>query len=180
MSGLNHGGASPQEAALIQDLLRGDPSLSQIPPEALLDALRYERQMRRRMPQQQQQQQQAPRQSSLAAPPQVSAQPLSRQLLRVIKELNRAVAIAQVPVSLGAQVFIEDPAKRDELLAIMDIIHRMTGAPIAADTFGTAISNVHAAPPDARAAAMRQAAGQVGEELLIQSIPTLRSLSKHF
>jgi hypothetical protein len=86
--------------------------------------------------------------------------------------------MSQLPVTLGAQVFIEDQAKRDDLLAIMDILQRMSAAPVVADVTTRGIDNVVGADPNKRREAAMMAAGELGQEALIQSIPTLRSLAR--
>jgi hypothetical protein len=97
-------------------------------------------------------------------------------LLRIVRELNRLVVTAQIPLSLAAQVFIQDPHLRKEVLRIMDMLNTMTGAPLVSQNVNAGLSNYRQAPPAARPQVMRQAAGDVGLEVLVQSIPALRAL----
>lgn len=100
-------------------------------------------------------------------------------LLRIVRELNRFIVTAQVPAALAAQVFIQDPQQRREVLQIMDMLNAMTGAPLVQNQVSAGLSAVHQAQPDHRRQAMRQAAGDVGLEVMMQSIPALRALLSH-
>ena len=97
-------------------------------------------------------------------------------LLRIVREINRLVVASQLPATLGAQVFIEDPQKRRELLQILDLINTMTGAPLVGRAVTGGIGQVRNAPTPQRGAALRDAATQAGMEALIQSVPAIRSL----
>jgi len=172
---MNYGGSivgdiTPQEVAIIDSLLRQDPSLANIPIELLVESLRYG--SPRAMA--------SMRGAALqGVPPEMAEQASHAQrLLRIVRELNRAVALAQLPATLGAQVFIEDKEKRDDLLAVMDILQRMTAAPVVSEIASRNAGNVIGAEPGQRSEALRAAAGELGQEAMIQSIPTLRSLAR--
>lgn len=97
-------------------------------------------------------------------------------LLRIIREINRAVVATQLPATLGAQVFIDDPQKRREFLQILDLVNTMTGAPLVGNAVTGGIGQVRNAPGPERGAAMRNAASSAGLEALLQSVPALRAL----
>lgn len=94
--------------------------------------------------------------------------------MRVIRELNTLVQLSQLPAALGAQVFIEDPQKRKELLRILDALQTMTGAPLVVDQTAQATRDVRMAPDKRQA--LSSAARNVGGEALLQSIPVLRAV----
>jgi len=97
-------------------------------------------------------------------------------LLRIIRELNRMTVAAQVPATLGAQVFIEDPEQRRQLLKILDLLNVMTGAPLVGDKMSGGLRAVRQAPPEARAAQARSAVKDVGVEALLQAVPAIREI----
>lgn len=167
------GDITPQEAAIIDSLLRQDPSLANLPIELLLETIRYG--TPKAMPALRSQ---PPAPASQSQGPAAVSASQSQRLLRIIRELNRAVALAQIPATLGAQVFVEDKDKRNDLLAIMDILQTMTAAPVLSDAASRRAGEVIGAEPGRRGEAVRAAAGELGQEALIQSIPTLRSIAR--
>lgn len=97
-------------------------------------------------------------------------------LLRIIRELNRLTVAAQIPATLGAQVFIENPEERRQLLKILDLINVMTGAPLVGDKMSGGLQAIKQAPPEARAAQARSAIKDVGVEALLQAVPAIREI----
>lgn len=97
-------------------------------------------------------------------------------LLRIIRELNRLTVAAQIPATLGAQVFIDDPEERRQLLKILDLVNIMTGAPLVGDKMSGGLRAIRQAPPEARAGQARTAVKDVGIEALLQAVPALREI----
>lgn len=95
-------------------------------------------------------------------------------LLNVSQYINRIALVAHLPATLVAEVFIQDPHRKKEILNLLRAVEAMSAAPVLQDKKRRGYHHIRQAPDKMQAAI--HSGQSVGGEYLLQSVPVIENI----